>query len=104
MLNGQKDIFTKNGKEKTVFVKYFFLHEGYAARPNQDGVNVLSFLTNVANVSIEVLERDAPMKGLTKFYLGEELILNLPGGEGYGLKEERDNKLIARDNELGYNN
>jgi len=40
----------------------------------------------------------------TKFYPREELILNLPGGGGYGLKEERDSKLIARDNELGYNN
>ena len=48
--------------------------------------------------------RFVPSKGLTKFYPGEELILNLPGGGGYGLKEERDNKLIARDNELGYNN
>jgi N-methylhydantoinase B len=175
VLNGQKDIFTKNGTEKTDFVEYFFLNGGYAARPNQDGVNVLSFPTNVANVPIEVLERDAPImvtekslrpntggkgkyrgglgqtfsfkmvgkqpinlsiltektktfphgilggengsggsmeirphrfvppKGLTKFYPGEELILNLPGGGGYGLKRERDENLIARDLELGYN-
>ena len=175
VLNGQKDIFTKNGKEKTDFVEYFFLNGGYAARPNQDGVNVLSFPTNVANVPIEVLERDAPImvtekslrpntggkgkyrgglgqtfsfkmvgkepinlsiltektktfphgilggengsggsmeirphrfvppKGLTKFYPGEELILNLPGGGGYGLKTERDDRLIERDLELGYN-
>jgi N-methylhydantoinase B len=175
VLNGQKDIVTKKGKEKTDFVEYFFLNGGYAARPNQDGVNVLSFPTNVANVPIEVLERDAPImvtekslrpntggkgkfrgglgqtfsfkmtgnepinlsiltektktfphgilggengsggsmeirphrfvppKGLTKFYPGEELILNLPGGGGYGLKEERNDKLIERDLELGYN-
>jgi N-methylhydantoinase B len=174
VLNGQKDIVTKKGKEKTDFVEYFFLNGGYAARPNQDGVNVLSFPTNVANVPIEVLERDAPImvtekslrpntggkgkfrgglgqtfsfkmtgnepinlsiltektktfphgilggengsggsmeikphrfvppKGLTKFYPGEELILNLPGGGGYGLKEERDEELIERDLELGY--
>ena len=175
VLNGQKDIATKKGTEKTDFVEYFFLNGGYAARPNQDGVNVLSFPTNVANVPIEVLERDAPImvtekslrpntggkgkyrgglgqtfsfkmvgkepinlsiltektktfphgilggengsggsmeirphrfvppKGLTKFYPGEELILNLPGGGGYGLKSERDEKLIERDLELGYN-
>jgi N-methylhydantoinase B len=175
VLNGQKDIVTRKGTEKTDFVEYFFLNGGYAARPNQDGVNVLSFPTNVANVPIEVLERDAPImvtekslrpntggkgkyrgglgqtfsfkmtgkepinlsiltektktfphgilggengsggsmeirphrfvppKGLTKFYPGEELILNLPGGGGYGLKSERDEKLIERDLELGYN-
>lgn len=45
-----------------------------------------------------------PPKGLTKFCSREELISNLPGGGGYGLKDERDSKLIARDNELGYNN
>jgi N-methylhydantoinase B len=65
VLNGQKDTFIKtaNGteKQKTDFVEYFFLNGGYAARPNQDGVNVLSFPTNVANVPIEVLERDAPI-------------------------------------------
>jgi N-methylhydantoinase B len=176
VLNGQKDIATKTGTEKTDFVEYFFLNGGYAARPNQDGVNVLSFPTNVANVPIEVLERDAPIivtekslrpntggkgkyrgglgqtfafkmtgkepinlsiltektktfphgilggengsggsmeirphrfvppKGLTKFYPGEELILNLPGGGGYGLKNERDAKLVERDLELGYLN
>lgn len=174
VLNGQKDIVTKKGIEKTDFVEYFFLNGGYAARPNQDGVNVLSFPTNVANVPIEVLERDAPImvtekslrpdtgglgkyrgglgqtfsfkmvgkepinlsiltektktfphgilggengaggsmeirphrfvppKGLTKLYPGEELILNLPGGGGYGLKTERDAKFSERDKILGY--
>ena len=48
--------------------------------------------------------RFVPPKGLTKFYPEKELILNLPSGGGYGLKKERDSKLIARDNELGYNN
>ena len=65
VLNGQKDIVlqTPNGTEKaqTEFVEYFFLNGGYAARPHLDGVNVLSFPTNVANVPIEVLERDAPI-------------------------------------------
>lgn len=61
VLNGHKDIMTLNGLQKTEFVEYFFLNGGYAARPNQDGINVLSFPTNVANVPIEVLERDAPI-------------------------------------------
>ncbi|MCU0339894.1 MAG: hydantoinase B/oxoprolinase family protein, partial [Spirosomaceae bacterium] len=65
VLNGQKEVAIKttNGveKRKTEFVEYFFLNGGYAARPNKDGVNVLSFPTNVANVPIEVLERDAPI-------------------------------------------
>lgn len=48
--------------------------------------------------------RFAPPKGLTRFYPEEKLTLNLPGGGDYGLKEERDSKLIVRDNELRYNN
>ena len=178
VLNGQKDIAlrTANGVEnsKTDFVEYFFLNGGYAARPNQDGVNVLSFPTNVANVPIEVLERDAPIlvtekslrpntggdgkyrgglgqtfsfkmvgkepinvsiltektktvphgicggengsggemsivphrflppKGLTKLYEGEEITFKLPGGGGYGNKNERAEIAIAKDKELGY--
>ena len=178
VLNGQKDVLlqTPNGVEKTQtdFVEYFFLNGGYAARPHLDGVNVLSFPTNVANVPIEVLERDAPLlvtekslrpntggagefrgglgqtfsfkmvgkepinfsiltektktfphgicggenggggsfeikphrflppKGLTKLYEGEEVILNLPGGGGYGLKANRNAEAIAKDHELGY--
>ncbi len=54
VLNGQHD----DGRE---FVEYFFLNGGYGARPNQDGIHVLSFPTNVANVPIEVLENDAPV-------------------------------------------
>lgn len=54
VLNGQK----KDGQE---FVEYFFLNGGYGARPNQDGIHVLSFPTNVANVPIEVLENDTPI-------------------------------------------
>ena len=65
VLNGQKDVAVKTSqgveKRKTEFVEYFFLNGGYAARPHLDGVNVLSFPTNVANVPIEVLERDAPI-------------------------------------------
>ena len=54
VLNGMHE----NGRE---FVEYFFLNGGYGARPDQDGVHVLSFPTNVANVPIEVLENDAPV-------------------------------------------
>ncbi len=54
VLNGMHD----DGRE---FVEYFFLNGGYGARPNQDGVHVLSFPTNVANVPIEVLENDTPV-------------------------------------------
>ena len=65
VLNGQKEIALKTAhgieKKQTEFVEYFFLNGGYAARPHLDGVNVLSFPTNVANVPIEVLERDAPI-------------------------------------------
>jgi len=65
VLNGQKEIALKTAhgveKKQTEFVEYFFLNGGYAARPHIDGVNVLSFPTNVANVPIEVLERDAPI-------------------------------------------
>lgn len=55
VLNGQHP----DGQE---FVEYFFLNGGYGARPDQDGVHVLSFPTNVANVPIEVLENDAPIR------------------------------------------
>jgi len=54
VLNGQHD----DGRE---YVEYFFLNGGYGARPDQDGVHVLSFPTNVANVPIEVLENDTPI-------------------------------------------
>ena len=167
VLNGMHD----DGRE---FVEYFFLNGGYGARPNQDGIHVLSFPTNVANVPIEVWENDAPVrvtrkslaadsggngefrgglgqvfsfkmvgdtpinisiltektktqahgicggengakgnlqiiperpispKGLDKLYPGEELILTLPGGGGYGRKEKRSKDLIERDLELKY--
>lgn len=66
VLNGQKVLQTTKGPEKTEFVEYFFLNGGYAARPDRDGVNVLSFPTNVANVPVEVLERDAPVLVMEK--------------------------------------
>lgn len=47
-------------------------------------------------------DRFIPPKGLTKFYPGEELILELPGGGGYGKKEERDKTAEDKDRELGY--
>jgi len=65
VLHGQREIpvKTKNDFElqKTEFVEYCFLNGGYGARPTKDGVNALSFPTNVANVPIEVLERNAPI-------------------------------------------
>ncbi len=169
VLNGMHD----DGRE---FVEYFFLNGGYGARPNQDGVHVLSFPTNVANVPIEVLENDAPIlvtrkslapnsggkgqyrgglgqvfsfkhigekainisiltektqtqahgicggehgakgsikiipkrnlapKGLDKLYPGEEIILTLPGGGGYGKPKKRSEKAIEKDLQLGYIN
>lgn len=69
VLNGIK----KNGRE---FVEYFFLNGGYGARPDQDGVSVLSFPTNVANVPIEVLENDSPVMVTRKS------LANGSGGEG----------------------
>ncbi len=167
VLNG----FHDDGRE---FVEYFFLNGGYGARPDQDGVHVLSFPTNVANVPIEVLENDTPImvtrkslapdsggngqyrgglgqvfsiknisekavnisiltektktsahgicggengasghieifpkreiapKGLDKFYPGEEITFTLPGGGGYGPKQNRSIESIKRDKELGY--
>ncbi|QJW90620.1 hydantoinase B/oxoprolinase family protein [Spirosoma taeanense] len=70
VLNGPKDYpvsradqpksrLTENRKDE--FVEYVFLNGGYGARPTMDGINTLSFPTNVANVPIEVLERKAPI-------------------------------------------
>ncbi len=47
-------------------------------------------------------EREFPSKGLGKLHPGEELILTLPGGAGYGNPLERDQKLIEQDITLGY--
>ncbi len=47
-------------------------------------------------------EREFPSKGLEKLFPGEELILTLPGGAGYGNPAERDKKLIEQDIALGY--
>ena len=49
-----------------------------------------------------VPERFIPPKGLTKLYPGDELILDLPGGGGYGNPAERNPDAIARDCVLGY--
>ncbi len=164
-----------NGNHKgEEYVEYFFLNGGYGARPGLDGEHVLSFPTNVANVPIEVLENDIPIrvtekclvpnsagkgqyrgglgqrfafknigkeninislltektvtaakgileggdgamgsyeiipertfpaKGLDKLYPGEELILTLPGGAGYGPSTKRNASAIKRDKKLGY--
>jgi N-methylhydantoinase B len=49
-----------------------------------------------------VPERFIPPKGLTKLYPGDELILDLPGGGGFGNPTERNPEAIARDRLLGY--
>ncbi|MEN0046964.1 MAG: hydantoinase B/oxoprolinase family protein [Bacteroidota bacterium] len=69
VLNGMH----KDGRE---FVEYFFLNGGYGARPNQDGIHVLSFPTNVANVPIEVLENDAPIR------VTQKALARNSGGDG----------------------
>lgn len=53
--------------------------------------------------SLQIIpEREFPPKGLDKLHPGEELILTLPGGGGYGSIEERDENSIAEDKILGY--
>jgi N-methylhydantoinase B len=189
VLNGQKDVPIRSAAGEAVaqgpqvvkaeFVEYFFLNGGYGARPDKDGINVLSFPTNVANVPVEVLERDAPVlvlekslrpgtggvgqyrgglgqtfafrmvgetpinlsllteklttkphgfcggengaggqlklrtgpgtllrtlppKGLAKLYPGDEVVLELPGGGGYGPAAKRTQAAIEHDRVLGY--
>ncbi|WP_298503815.1 hydantoinase B/oxoprolinase family protein [uncultured Maribacter sp.] len=48
--------------------------------------------------------RDFPPKGLDKLHPGEELILTLPGGGGYGDPAQRDKVLMEEDKALGYIN
>ena len=53
--------------------------------------------------SLEIKPHRAfPPKGLDKLHPGEELILTLPGGGGYGDEEDRNPALIKRDLQLGY--
>ena len=53
--------------------------------------------------SLQIIpDREFPPKGLDKLHPGEELILTLPGGGGYGCIEERDENSIAEDKILGY--
>lgn len=53
--------------------------------------------------SMEIIpKRDFPPKGLDKLHPGEELILTLPGGAGYGNPAERDTTAIEKDRQLGY--
>jgi len=47
-------------------------------------------------------ERPFPAKGLDKLYPGEELILTLPGGAGYGPASLRSPDAIAEDKRLKY--
>lgn len=55
--------------------------------------------------SMEIIpKRDFPPKGLDKLHPGEELILTLPGGGGYGDPSKRDKGLIEEDRILGYIN
>ena len=53
--------------------------------------------------SIEIVpKRPFPKKGLDKLQPGEELILTLPGGAGYGDKLQRSQTLIANDRLMKY--
>ncbi len=53
--------------------------------------------------SVQIVpEREFPSKGLDKLFPGEELILTLPGGAGYGNPANRDKAAIAEDRILGY--
>ena len=53
--------------------------------------------------SIEIIpDRPFPKKGLDKLNPGEELILTLPGGGGYGAESKRSKTLIDEDRELNY--
>jgi len=53
--------------------------------------------------SIEIIpERPFPKKGLDRLNPGEELILTLPGGGGYGKASKRNKKAIAHDRALNY--
>ncbi len=53
--------------------------------------------------SLQIIpERPFPRKGLDKLHPGEELILTLPGGGGYGKPENRDKTLIEKDRLLAY--
>ena len=47
-------------------------------------------------------ERPFPAKGLDKLYPGEEIILTLPGGAGYGPATLRDQNAIDEDRTMGY--
>jgi N-methylhydantoinase B len=47
-------------------------------------------------------ERFLPPKGLAKLYPGDEVVLELPGGGGFGPAQERNPLAAARDRELGY--
>jgi N-methylhydantoinase B len=59
VLSGKHD----DGRE---FVEFIFLAAGMGARPTADGENTLHFPTNVANVPIEVLENDCPVRVFQK--------------------------------------
>ena len=53
--------------------------------------------------SVQIIpEREFPPKGLDKLFPGEELILTLPGGAGYGNPATRDKTAIEEDKILGY--
>lgn len=52
---------------------------------------------------IEIIpERPFPKKGLDKLHPGEELILTLPGGGGYGRVSHREKAMIKADKALNY--
>ncbi len=56
-----------------------------------------------ASGSIEIIpDRPFPKKGLDKIHPGEEIILTLPGGAGYGSASQRKQSLISYDKSLSY--
>jgi N-methylhydantoinase B len=54
----------------------FFFNGGFGARPTADGIDALSFPTNVSNTPVEVLERSFPIR------FHEKSLITGSGGEG----------------------
>jgi N-methylhydantoinase B len=60
-----------------------------------------------ASASLTILdamgkERHTPPKGLDRLMPGEEIVMRLPGGGGYGPASEREASSCEEDRRLGY--